>query len=44
MPPDPRAIPDNHLQYAVTWFALAAILVIMTVILLRSGVRSPPLG
>jgi surfeit locus 1 family protein len=44
MPPDPRAISNNHLQYAVTWFALAGILVIMTGILLRSGARSPPLG
>jgi surfeit locus 1 family protein len=42
MPPDPRAIPDNHLQYALTWFALAGILVIMTVLLLRSGPRDTP--
>jgi surfeit locus 1 family protein len=38
-PPDPRAIPNNHLQYAFTWFALAGVLVIMTFLVLRSGRR-----
>ncbi len=33
-PPDPRAIPNNHLQYAVTWFGLAAVCLVMTVLLL----------
>jgi surfeit locus 1 family protein len=37
VPPDPSAIPNNHLQYAITWFALAAILLVMTVMLIRSG-------
>jgi surfeit locus 1 family protein len=35
--PDPSAIPQNHLQYALTWFALAAALLVMTIMLLRSG-------
>jgi surfeit locus 1 family protein len=37
MPPDPSAIPNNHLQYALTWFALAAVLLVMTFLLIRSG-------
>jgi surfeit locus 1 family protein len=37
VPPDPSAIPENHLQYALTWFALAAALLVMTFMLLRSG-------
>jgi surfeit locus 1 family protein len=36
VPPDPSAIPNNHLQYALTWFALAAALAVMTFLLLRS--------
>lgn len=37
VPPDPSAIPNNHLQYAFTWFALAVVLLVMTFSLLRSG-------
>lgn len=32
-------IPDNHLQYAITWFALAAVLAVMTVVVLRTRGR-----
>jgi surfeit locus 1 family protein len=37
VPPDPSAIPNNHLQYALTWFALAVVLLVMTFLLVRSG-------
>jgi len=37
VPPDPSAIANNHLQYAVTWFALAAVLLVMTFLLIRSA-------
>jgi surfeit locus 1 family protein len=40
-PPEPAAIPDNHLQYALTWFALALVLVVMTFLLARRPARSP---
>jgi surfeit locus 1 family protein len=35
LPPDPAAIPNNHLGYAFTWFGLALVLVVMTVLLIR---------
>ncbi|ABG31736.1 SURF1 family protein [Roseobacter denitrificans] len=35
MPVDTRAIPNDHLQYAVTWFSLAAIWSLMTFFFLR---------
>jgi surfeit locus 1 family protein len=35
IPPDPAAIPNNHLGYAFTWFGLAVVLVVMTVLLIR---------
>ncbi|MEM1075908.1 MAG: SURF1 family protein [Pseudomonadota bacterium] len=35
MPVDTSAIPNDHLQYAITWFSLAAIWVIMTTLFLR---------
>jgi surfeit locus 1 family protein len=35
VPPDPAAIPNNHFGYALTWFALAFILAVMTVLLIR---------
>ncbi len=30
LPVDPNAIPNNHLQYAITWFAIAAIWLAMS--------------
>jgi surfeit locus 1 family protein len=39
MPPDPTAIPNNHLQYALTWFALALILALMTFLFVRKELR-----
>jgi surfeit locus 1 family protein len=46
VPPQPAAIPNNHLQYALTWFALALVLAAMTFLLARgsaqhSGGRKP---
>jgi surfeit locus 1 family protein len=35
IPPDLSAIPNNHLGYALTWFALAIVLAVMTVLLVR---------
>lgn len=35
MPVDTAAIPNHHLQYAITWFALAAIWAGMTLIMVR---------
>lgn len=35
MPVDTSAIPNDHLQYAVTWFSLAAIWTLMTIYFLR---------
>lgn len=35
MPVDTSAIPNDHLQYAVTWFSLAAIWMLMTFFFLR---------
>ncbi|WP_295311164.1 SURF1 family protein [Roseobacter sp.] len=37
MPVDTSAIPNDHLQYAITWFSLAAIWVAMTAFFLRRG-------
>lgn len=47
--PDPRALPraqpptanlhNNHLQYAITWFSLAAALALITALFLRAQVR-----
>lgn len=37
MPVDTAAIPNDHLQYAITWFSLAAIWSVMTVYFLRRG-------
>jgi surfeit locus 1 family protein len=34
LPPNPAAIPNNHLGYAFTWFALALVLAVMTVLLI----------
>jgi surfeit locus 1 family protein len=35
VPPDLAAIPNNHLGYAFTWFALAIVLAVMTALLIR---------
>ncbi|WP_187429959.1 hypothetical protein ROLI_025850 [Roseobacter fucihabitans] len=35
MPVDTRLIPNDHLQYAITWFSLSAIWLAMTAIFLR---------
>jgi surfeit locus 1 family protein len=37
MPVDTSAIPNDHLQYAITWFSLAAIWSLMTIYFLRRG-------
>lgn len=37
MPVDTAAIPNDHLQYAITWFSLAAIWLLMTLYFLRRG-------
>ena len=35
LPVDTAHIPNDHLQYAITWFSLAAIWLAMTVLFLR---------
>lgn len=35
------AIPNNHLQYALTWYALAMVLAVMAFIFARTGLRPP---
>lgn len=37
MPVDTAAIPNDHLQYAITWFSLALVWVLMTFFFLRRG-------
>lgn len=37
LPVDTSAIPNDHLQYAITWFSLAAIWSLMTFFFLRRG-------
>ena len=39
-PLDTSLVPDNHLNYAITWFSLAAIWAGMTILLLRRIARS----
>ena len=39
--PVAHAIPNNHFNYALTWFALAAVWAVMTVIWVRSQLRKP---
>lgn len=38
------SLPDNHLQYAITWFGLAAVLVGVTVSFAMSSRRRNPVG
>lgn len=44
LPVDGAAIPNDHLQYAITWFSLAAIWVVMTLYLLRRTGREADKG
>jgi surfeit locus 1 family protein len=41
LPVDTAAIPNDHLQYAVTWFALAAIWITMTLAFVQRARRAP---
>jgi len=41
LPVDTAAIPNDHLQYAVTWFSLAAIWVAMTLAFILRARRAP---
>ncbi|KQT88074.1 SURF1 family protein [Aurantimonas sp. Leaf443] len=34
-------IPNNHLQYAITWYGLAAVLAVMTIVTVVKGRRPP---
>jgi surfeit locus 1 family protein len=38
------ALPDNHLQYAVTWFGLAIVLAVMSTVWTLRNVRPKPSG
>jgi surfeit locus 1 family protein len=40
--PPTQAVHNNHLQYAITWFALALVLGVMTVLFLRSRNKPVP--
>jgi surfeit locus 1 family protein len=42
IPPDPASIPNNHFGYALTWFALALVLAVMTVLLARRSRQVGP--
>lgn len=44
LPVDTSGIPNNHLQYAITWFLLALVWAGMTLFLVRSMIRSPRKG
>jgi len=35
LPIDSSSIPNDHLQYAITWFSLAAVWIIMSAVFLR---------
>jgi cytochrome oxidase assembly protein ShyY1 len=35
--PDPKAMPNNHLDYALTWFSLAGLLLLLTGYFLWTG-------
>ncbi len=41
LPVDTRAIPNDHLSYAITWFSLAAIWLVMTGYFLWRSARTP---
>ncbi len=38
------SFPDNHLQYAITWFTLALGLIAVFVAFVRQQLRKPPDG
>jgi surfeit locus 1 family protein len=40
-PVDTRAIPNDHLQYAITWFSLALVWIGMTLYFMRRSTRAP---
>jgi surfeit locus 1 family protein len=41
-PPDPRELPNNHLSYAVQWFAFAATALLIYALALRGRRRATP--
>ena len=40
LPVDTAGIPNDHLEYAITWFSLAAVWAIMTAVVIRREVRA----
>ena len=44
MPVDSAAIANNHWQYALTWFSLAAVWAAMSILLARRALRPAPCG
>jgi surfeit locus 1 family protein len=40
--PDPKDLPNNHLQYAITWFSLALAAAVIYVLSQRRSSRTPP--
>ena len=43
-PPEPRAnLSNNHLGYAITWFGLALVLLVIAGLFLRGQMKKPPL-
>ena len=41
-PVDTRDIPNDHLQYAITWFSLAVLWLLMSLYFFRRGMRNDP--
>ena len=41
LPVDTAAIPNDHLQYAITWFSLAAIWIAMSIAFILRARRAP---
>lgn len=40
LPVDTAGIPNNHLQYAITWFSLAAVWIVMTGVWIRAQAKA----